>query len=573
MGILGKSRRFKYLLTTFVAHLSFPAFIYAADETTAPPDSNEAASQDWQQQSTGSPAPELVKQEDGSTKIEWHGGAVLDYHDNSVEAVSGRVRTPLSNGQFTNLQVQSDLRGTNAAGDVNYFQLGVTTTNDRSILSQFSRQINQVQIGRAGSGYLIAAGDVAPNFSSLSSALGVRGLIGQKQIGTTTFSGYTGYVVPSWEYLESRVPRTQLSRTAIGGKVEHTFDQKFTVYATAQSLRDHAGTADFSGIDPTYIGTNSLGFQYTEGRYTLAGEAAVGRFSGDKQQNRRGYAEIIDGGWRGDVVSLRAGYHNIEAAFVSLSQAAQPGIREAYVGGDWTAASWLNLGLDLRNSQGFTLAAPPFTSQKTDTDSGSLRANINFGVNHPGWALALLENMSHSRDPNDFSTRNEQSSAALSYANASWNSGIAYALEHVRSQASPLTDSDTGTWQGNIGRRFSNEDSLTPASWTIGTNLSYTLQQQSLLTGLDLRASNIAFSINANRNNWGNINFVISRGTNSRPSGLPSLNVDSVQVDASHQIGTKGSIKLYARQARRNVIEPAIGSIEKLVGLTLGYTF
>lgn len=549
-----------------------PAFSEETPPTTPDTNSNEAAAQAWQQGNAGASTPVLIPQEDGSTKIEWHGGVTVDGYVNTVSSAAGTWGSPLASGHFVKAQIQSDLRGLAPSGDVNYFQFGLTQTNDRSVLSVFPRQINNLQLGRSGPGYLLAAGDVAPNFSSLSSALGVRGLIAQKQIDNTIFSGYAGFVVPSWEMLEGRIPRTQFVRDVQGIKLEQNFNENLKLYATGQYGADRPDSPDVTGLAPSKVYAGTLGFQYALDNYQISGETAASHFNQLGEGTRSGNASIIDATWRGQSVALRVGYHNVAADFVSLSQAATPGIRESYAGADWTAATWVTFGLDLRNSKSMSRDTVFSPSQLTDTDSGSVRANINFGENYPGWGATLQQSASNSRDPSKMLSRNQQSSVGVNYSAAQWNSSIAYSLGKVRSEASSTYDSDTTTWQGSVGRSFSNADGLTSATWSINTNLNASIQEQDLLSGLETRAFTSSFSISGQRTGWGTVNLVLSKGFNTRPS-QSALRMEAIQLDASCPIGTQAGVKLYLRDTRRNIDDPALAAEEKVAGMQLNYNF
>lgn len=561
-----------FITTLCIISGSFVLSVFAEEPSSITPNTNEAASNAWQQSNVGASTPVLITQEDGSTKIEWHGGVTLDGYVNSMSSASGDFGSPLNNGQFFKAQIQSDLRGITPSGDVNYFQFGLTQTNDRSVLSLFPRQINNLQLGRSGAGYLIVAGDVAPNFSSLSSSLGLRGLIGQKQVDGTTVSGYAGVVVPSWEMLEGKVVRNQLLRDVQGIKLEQALSGNMKIYATGQHGVDRSDSADITGLLSSEVSAESLGFQYMTESYQLSGEVATSHYNQEDEGSRSGFASILDADWRGKNLALRAGYHNLEADFVSLSQAAPPGIREVYAGSDWTAASWLTFGLDVRNSKNITRATQFAPSQLTDTDSGSLRANINFGENYPGWGVSLQESVSNSRDPQNLHARNQQSSVGVNYSASVWNTSLAYSLGKVRSEASPSFDGDTTTWQGAIGRSFSNADGLSAATWMINTNLSASIQEQDLFIGIETRTFTSSLSISAQRSGWGNLNMVLSNGFNTRPA-QSTLRMEAVQLDASCPIGTRGSIKLYLRDTRRNIDDVALETEEKVVGTQLTYDF
>lgn len=533
---------------------------------------NDAVVQEWSKNNAGASSPSLTQQEDGGTKIEWHGGISVDNYTNDI-ASQNSFGSSLNQGNHTLAQLQSDLRNTTQSGDVNYFQLSATSTNDRAVLSQYPRQINSVQVGRAGAGYILSVGDVAPNFSSLGSALGVRGLIGQRQVGQVAISAYAGVVAPSWEYIESRVPRTQLMKEVQGAKVEYSFTEKLKAYVTGQHGMDKADSADIAVLAPTKIHSGSIGFQYLDNDYQLTGETALSHFQQEGEQSRNGHATIVDGAWRGQTVSLRGGYHDLNAKYISLSQAAQPGIREGYAGADWVLASWISLGVDLRNSKNFTLATLFNPSQMTDTDSGSVRANINFGANHPNWSMSVQESVSNSRDPRNQRSYREQSTINLNYAQEKWNAAIAYGLAKEQSEANPRMDSHTDNWQASVGRLFNNQDAISMATWSINTNLSASLQNQHLSDGLETKAFLSSFNISAQRNDWGLLNVMLGNGFNTRPLGQSTLRMTTLQIDGSRQLGTRGNIKLYAREVRRNMNDAALFADERITGVQLSYAF
>ena len=60
--------------------------------------SNEQVAQSFGQ--TGGPTPQLVKQEDGSTRVEWKGGVTADAYVNDISSANGATNTPLTSGTF-----------------------------------------------------------------------------------------------------------------------------------------------------------------------------------------------------------------------------------------------------------------------------------------------------------------------------------------------------------------------------------------------------------------------------------------------------------------------------------------
>lgn len=538
---------------------------------------NDQVAQSWQQNNLGGQTPLLVQQEDGSTRIEWKGGVTADAYTNKVTTANGNINTPFRSGTFYKGVVQSDLRGINAAaGTVNYFQFGATHSNDRAVLSLYPRQINNLQFGRSGPGYLVAVGDIAPNFSSLSSALGARGFIGQKQIGDTTVHAYGGVVAESWEAFENTVVRNQFLRDVYGVKLENAFTQNLKVYATGQAGADRAGSITNPLLPPSVLTAklraSSIGFQYAEGPYQLTGETAASGYQQNTQAGRSGRASILDAGWRGQTVSLRTGYHAIDPEFASLSTMVAAGVKEIYASGDWTAASWLTLGADLRNSKNSTLAAFGFPSQTTDTDSAAARANINFGPDLPGWGLGLQQSGSKSRDALSNVSRNEQTSAMLNYASPIWSSGLGYGLGKTRNGASPVMDSDTTSWQFMFGRSLSDANNTLPASWSLNVSFNAASQDQQLLSGASTRNLNYSLTFAGQRAGWGNLNLLLTNGLTTRPAGA-DLKLRSVQLEAVHPFSPMSSAKLYLRDTRSNIGDPILGVDESVAGVQYTYNF
>jgi hypothetical protein len=134
-------------------------------------------------------------------------------------------------------------------------------------------------------------------------------------------------------------------------------------------------------------------------------------------------------------------------------------------------------------------------------------------------------------------------------------------------------DSHTDTWQASVGRLFDNQDVISAATWTINTNFSANVQNQHLSSGLETKAFVSSLNINAQRNGWGTLNMMLGNGFNTRPLGQSTLRMTTMQIDGSHQLGTRGSIKLYAREVRRNMNDIALFANERVTGVQLSYAF
>ena len=487
------------------------------------------------------------------------------------------MNSALVTGTFGKSVLNSDLRRISQSGEVSHFQFGLTNSNDRSVLSMYPRQINNLQIGHAGPGFLVAFGDVAPSYSSLSSMLGVRGGSGQYQLGKLTVNGYSGVVAESWEALEGEVLRNQFLRNVNGAKLEYAVDQTLKVYATGQSGVDKTGSISNPLVavysKPSYVRSHSAGFQYANPDWQLGGETAESHFEQESAASRAGRASLIDGTWRKGKVSMRAGYHEIDPKFVSLSAMVAAGITESYLGGDWTADDWITLSGDLRNTENATLASSTSASTITQIDSSAIRANINFGQKYPGWGLTLQSTDSVTNMQGSLS-RLRQDALNLSYASQFGNLNFGYSLGMSSSKASPSSDANTDNWNLGIGRNFSNAVGTSPPSWTLGVNLNAALQQQHPLAGgVGSRNASFALAFSGQRVGWGQFSLSIGNSMLSANSQTAALKQRELQFEASHPFSPTSAVKMYIRNSQRNVGNPTIGAIEHVAGIQLNYQF
>lgn len=537
---------------------------------------NDQVIQSWQRNNMGGSSPTLTREEDGGTRLEWKASGTLDTYTNNVQSAGGFVTSPLRTGTFFRNSFSSDLRAIHRDNVVDYFQLGMSHSNDLAVLSQNRYQVNNVQLGRAGENYMVALGDITPNFSSLSSSLGARGLYGQRQFGDMTVYGFTGLVAESWETLDNRIPRNQYLKDVHGVKLEKAFGASLRAYVTSQASSDREPSGNLA--QPIFMPRGrsrsiSGGFQYQQDQFTLAGETAGSHFEDGGNADRDGGASILDASWRGESVGLRAGYHDITNGFTSLSLAAQAGVREAYTGVDWTAASWLTLSTDVRRSRSTTLPTIWAESTHIDTDSAALRATINFGADNPGWALGLQQAAAHSVNSAGQVARNRDFTSTLNYSTQAWNAGVGFGSGKVISEVSPASDSLNSNWSFNVGHTFSDAQPDLAQTWSFGVNFSAAAQKQRLMAGGQTANTNYTVSFTGQRAGWGNFSLIAMDGATTQPMGGPNLRVRGFQLEAVYPITGQSSVKFYARSTHRNIDDPVLSAREDIAGLQLTYSF
>lgn len=559
-------KRFFYLFVMI-------GFQQAYAETSTETMTNEQVSQSWHQNNPNAPIPRVVASEDGTTKVQWTGSVTGDVYTNSVTSANGSTNTALGEGTFHKVVVTSDVRRTREDGAVDYFQIGLTETDDKAVLSQKSHQINNLQLGHSEDLYSVAAGDITPNFSSLSSSLGARGIMGQRKIGqSSNITGYVGTVSESWEALTGSLPRNQFLRDTYGVKIEKDLSEYIKIYGTGQKGKDRKGSVTNSSLSSyalaTQLSSVTGGLQYQKEQMQINAEIATGQSEIDTQDENAGNAYILDLTWANEKVSAHAGYHMLDADFATLSSMALPGITEYYAGGDVVLKPWLTLGTDVRTTKSKTLQS---LQPDTKTDSTTLRAVSN--LDSTEWNLSVQNTESVTRVLAN-KNRVDESSATLNYTAQKWSAGLGYSLGEYRNSDNTAADSDTKNWQLNLGNSINNTgaDASIPLVWSFDTMLGVTLQDQSLVTGGSIKNEMYSLTLTGQRVQWGKINIILSSGVLKQPTGA-DLKTNGLQFEASHDFANTSTAKIYLQNTKRNINDPLLESTEQVLGAQYNYNF
>ncbi len=535
---------------------------------------NEQVLQVWQQ--SGVSAPELVRQDDGATLIQWKGGASLDAYHNST--TGGSMVTPLASGSYHRLQLQGDLRAMHTNGDQNYLQFYATNTDDPAVLSHApGTQIGTLQLGHSAADYQLAVGDVMADFSSLGSSTGLRGVLAQKQLGDALVSGMAGALANSWEQLAKHVDRTQYIRRVYGAKLDAPIGSASRVFVTAQSYSDDEGSLDGgnSVLAPASAHTTTAGFSYQQDRFALQGEAGFSRWQEEGRDVEDDHAFILDASWTFDTLGMTAGHHDIGEYYTSLSAQAGTGLRESYLNGNWMATGWLSLNSDLRHSENTlatisTTGTPPATPSinSSETDSLATTANISFGPAYTGLSLMLNQSLSRGENSDGTDNRNTGYSGTLSYADQQWSASLGYQIASSQNSASSATDADTRSWQLSLGRNWSSATEMA-STWMLGLNLGLSRQMQELDAGGGPTTTGWQLSLNGQHDYWGMLSASYMHGSTSGQPGGGDLRQANWQIDASHTLGENNSVSLYLRNNTTSGSTTGADYKERVAGIQL----
>jgi hypothetical protein len=563
-----------------------------AAQTDAGQDPNKQVLQNWQQ--TAGNAPGLVPAADGGTRIEWKANVAFDVYRNEITAPSAspQTATPLRSGDFQKLQIATEIKLVQPAGDTTYLQASGLGSNDRSVLTRYPDQLTNLQAGRTSQNYKINAGDFAASLSSLGTNLGMRGLSLSRQFESWGVTAHAGTIADSWEALANRRPldatpaRSRFLRDAYGVKLDNTVTPEFKAYVSAQGFSDREGSlpTEQATLAPADGRAATVGFTYQQGQFNASGETALSRYQERDQLERKGHASILDSTYRIDQWAIRAGYHDVNPNFVSLSQAVPPGIKESYLGADWVAATWITLGLDLRDTQNRTPAIAllppptdpaaipppqvPSTANKVRSVNG--RAAINFGPEHPGWNLGFNSSDARGEDNQGLANRNYNFGTTLAYASPTWTMNTMLGRGKLENAANPQFDSKTTNYQLQLGRNYSGEAPAGIPLWTLGWNANLSQQTQRLVSaGTETKNLTYGLGINAQRIEWGRLALTLSDGSATQPAGGPDLKTRSVQLEATRPLGQQNAFKVYLRDTHRNVGAPTLQTEERVGGVQL----
>jgi hypothetical protein len=580
------------------------AMAQADDEAGAQANTDNAqVLQVWQAQ-TGQPV-----WLNGAGEVEFHGEMSVEAYGQRVhgprpptdqeaaaqQADPLRVLVPHTSGDYGRAVFKGDLRTTSPEEDVTYLQMVATGTNDHAVQSRYATQFNSLQTGRAGPGYQIALGDVVAGFSGLSSNLGLRGVLLARQFEQATLTGFGGTVAESWESLLNRhaldgqPPRTQPLRDVLGAKLEYALTRTLATFATVQTWDYRLGAVAPAAANPwgNPLGINrsdgwssSVGARYAEGTAQLSLEWAKSyQKAPDGGARQGGSAYAIDASYRWERFGVRAGAHDLGGTFGSLAQAVATGMRDWYLGTDWSLTPQLSWSVELRNTltRGLLQAVlpalpgqPVLPPALSDMDSLTQRLNYNV-ASLPGLALALTDTRSRSKDGTGARQENDQAQASISYATGPWSLQGSGGLGRTSASLTPAYDGRLRNWQLGVGRSFDNGNPEVPASWTVSTYLFVGGQTQTLATGRN-ESTSLGLTVSAQMARWGQLSLTLQQQRTQQPvAGAPGLRSSNLGFDWTCAVTPQWSLRAYARAQRFNQGSATLAADERVAGVSAGY--
>lgn len=527
----------------------------------------------WEAANPGAPVPSLRDGGPQGVRIEWKGSASADRYSNHITSASGQAGTPLVTGQHFKATFSGDLRAIRPGGTMDYLQFATTHSNDPAVLPRKPYQTGTLQLGRSAADYVLALGDVAPHFSTLSSSLGVRGLLGQTRLGPLSVNAYAGQVAESWEALLERDLRTQPTRSVRGLKLEYPLGTSTKAYVTSQSYTTGSLSSPglaFSG--DTAGRSHSAGFVYKGPTLTVAGETALSSSDDALSGERSARATVVDGTWQKDKITVRAGVHDVDPGFSSLSLSVRPGIQEAYVSAEWAVSALASLGGDFRKSRQTTLGTPYAAAIESETDAATAGINFNFGPDWPGWSASVQQLHSVARAADNQRQLNQSTNLALNYASPSFSLNLGFGRGRVTNSNAPEYDADSEVLTWAVRRMFASGASAV-GSWAGSIGWNGKAQIQTPANGTGLKSGDTALQLSLERSGFGSVSVLASSGILTPAPGSPSARSSGFQLEAVYLPSRSSSVKVYWRHMRLNANYSTLAVLERTTGIQLTANF
>lgn len=540
-------------------------------------DDNQAVLDAWARANGSAPA--VVAQPDGATRLEWQVQSNNEAYSTSLQTAGNpTINSPLQDGSHGRATLATSVKQVTASGTT-FLQAAVLGTDDRAVLSKYANQVTTLQAGRTTATYSVLAGDVAANFSTLGTNLGLRGLLGTVTLGPVTVSSHIGTVSESWEALANRgtidntPARNSFLRDVFGVKAEYALSPSWKAFVTTQGYNDRASSLPgLPSTRPAETQSNTLGLAYQGEALQVSAETGTSRFGQSGDGKRDGNATVLAGTYRVGNVYYRAGYNDIGPLFASLAAAAAPGAQESYAGADWQATQALTLGAELRHGANRVAATEITEATRSPFDALSVRAGYNLNAWVEGLGLQAQDTRSRNEDPVGNRRDNSTTALGLNYGRNGWTAvgGATYANSKDRANAS--SDSTTRSWQAGGGKQWSGDPAGPP--WNLSVNALGTWQVQRLVAmATETRNRNFALSVSGTHARFGAINVMAQAGTMTQPQGGPDLRQRGYQLEYSYPITPAALLRAYWRRTERNGGSDTLRTVEESGGANFSLTY
>ncbi len=507
---------------------------------------------------------------EGGVRITWEGALSVDLYRRRVEGPP--LLTPYRSGGYAQFEFESDRRESDPHGRVRWLRFGAALSDDTAVLPTGQGKVRHLSVGEAGPQHRWAVGDVPVEHSALGIYSPVRGVLAEAMIGASTLVSFSaGTLAESWEALADESHRTLRRRDLATVMLATGLGNDAQAFATVQAFADAGDPGRFddrfgwapSDEVPTSGRSATAGFRWRHGAWSAQGEVGASRWREDGAASRQDQALVVDVGWDGNGLSLRAGHHAIGRYFGMVSSLAASGVGETYANASWTVTERWGLTLDLRRSRNDLsrppVPPPPITVPPTAPSAptpvagrvDSVQVSSRYAVASVS-GLALTANAGRSRSATDDALsdqRTDQGGVGAQWAQAGWNAAVGW--QHTRlADGGVVAGGQRGNaYTMNLGRTLSDARADRAASWQWTTQLSANLRRQRLSGGTRVDTDTWTLVFQGERVGWGQLGLTLgtSRGNDALGS---DVRMEWMQLEGARALGERTGLKLYVRDGR-----------------------
>ncbi|MBB5202862.1 hypothetical protein HNQ51_000155 [Inhella inkyongensis] len=543
---------------------------------------NQQVLQAWSQ-AVGAPAPALVPQGDGQSRLDWQLQIGVDAYRTDIDQPAAQaVYSPNASGDYHRSQASFQVQSLGADGQRWFAQGNLLASNDRSVIARYSDQLMSLQIGGSGASYQWSAGDVATAYSLLSTNLGLRGFAGQWRAGAWSVQGHLGTLAESWEALAQRTPldgrpaRSSYLRDVQGLKLQYEGWTGWQLYLTHQSYEDQDGSQGEAQVwmAPAEARSMTVGLSYQAPELQAQLETGRSRFQEKAAEARTGQATLLNlngrlGGQNGSGgLAWRLGANDVAAHYSSLGAMATPGLKEVSTGFDWQPEPWLSLGGDARAGKQRTAATAWSDATSTPFESLLLRGNVMLNE----WLQGLSLQAQDMRTWQDSGVAADRSlvhtQLSLNLAQGNWFAMAGLTRSTMKDPVNAWGNSRAPGWMMSLSRNWSGEPGVD--AWSLSTQLMLNGQRQDS-AGQRSSSQSGSFAVTGQHPRWGQLSLNLQAGSFTLPSGQ-ELQQRAYVLDASHPLTRQSALRIYWRLNERNLGQADLATREQTGGLQLSLT-
>lgn len=371
-------------------------------------------------------------------------------------AEGANLTNPHNDGQFYKIERADNLKYELSADESLFIDTKFTYGEDRAH-QKVNLLINNVLLSYKSKWFQFDVGDVATDFSSLSTSVAHRGAQIQVDNSLIQIRLATGTIVPSWHELTNQQLRTQYLRQLTAGALEFKLYKGLLFYITQQSASDVE--TSFTPVGSSFANSSissSFGFDYKNSWLQFEIEAAESKLKQLNTTDKKDTAYVADLSLNSEFTTSKLGVHYYGPYFSTPSGKVVSGLAEQYANLSFRKPYSFNSQIEFRKTENLLVN---LIDEKRSTPTNSYSAGIGYEFKND-WRVNL--NAAQSKTDLEASKRSLNSMQSMSvYRNQeNLNLSLSFSQSYYRNDYSSASDSktDSATLVINPVLGKSNED-------------------------------------------------------------------------------------------------------------------